>query len=55
MIGRNSHRVFALARALKRPAIYTRWASAVLAFYRALAWSHGRLGGWMDRIERRGH
>lgn len=46
-----SHRLFRLARRTRRPTLYLAWARPTLAVYRALAWSHGRLGRWFDRLE----
>lgn len=46
-----SHRVFWLARALRRPGLYTRWAKASLAVYQGFAWSQGRIGKLVDRLE----
>ncbi|WP_294390125.1 Coenzyme F420 hydrogenase/dehydrogenase, beta subunit C-terminal domain [uncultured Sphingomonas sp.] len=51
-IAKWSHRIFAAARRLDRPALYTRWAKASLRLYQALTWSQGRLGAAFDRIER---
>lgn len=48
-----SHRVFALARALRLPAIYLQWARAALQVYQALTYSRGRLGGAIDIVESR--
>ena len=48
-----SHRLFGLSRRIGRPGLYLRWARMELAVYRALAWSHGRLGAWFDRWEKR--
>ncbi|MEJ1938067.1 hypothetical protein WDZ92_48355 [Nostoc sp. NIES-2111] len=39
-----SHRVFRLARALRLPALYLRWARAALAIYQALTYSRGPRG-----------
>ncbi len=50
MIARDSHRFARVALRYRRPALYTGWARRVLALYRALAWSHGRLGTWVERI-----
>ena len=47
-IARWSHRVFALARALRRPALYILWARTVLRLYQSLAWSRGRMGRFLD-------
>jgi coenzyme F420-reducing hydrogenase beta subunit len=49
-IARWSHRLAWLAARTGRPGLYLRWARPALALYRALAWSHGRLGGWVDRL-----
>jgi hypothetical protein len=49
LITRGSHRVFALARALNRPNLYTGWARPTLKLYQALAWGAGPLGKWLDR------
>lgn len=46
-----SHRLFFTARRLQRPAIYTAWARTALSVYQALAWSQGRLGKLVDRLE----
>lgn len=43
-----SHRVFRLARWLRRPGIYVRWARAMLAVYGGLAYSRG----WVGKIWR---
>jgi coenzyme F420-reducing hydrogenase beta subunit len=45
-----SHRVFLLARLIRRPAIYVRWARAAVAVYHGLAYSRGRLGELVDRL-----
>ena len=50
-ISRWSRPVFRLARRARRPGLYLRWARTVLALYQALAWSRGRLGTWLDRLE----
>ena len=49
-IARWSHRLAWLSARTGAPGLYLQWARPVLAFYRALAWSHGRLGGWIDRV-----
>jgi coenzyme F420-reducing hydrogenase beta subunit len=49
-IGRWSHRMFRLARALRIPTIYTWWARTALRLYQAVAWSRGPLGKWLDRL-----
>jgi hypothetical protein len=49
-IARDSHRLARVALWSRRPALYTVWARGMLAVYRGLAWSHGRLGGWIDRV-----
>lgn len=48
-IARWSHRLAWLAHRVGRPAIYLRPARAALTFYGALAWGHGRIGGFLDR------
>lgn len=48
-----SHRMFWLARLLRWPGLYTRWARVSLAIYQGFAWSQGRVGKWVDRLERR--
>lgn len=45
-----SHRVFWLARLLRRPGLYVRWARSAAALYHGLAYSRGRLGAWIQRI-----
>ena len=50
MIARDSHRSARLALRTGRPGLYTGRARRVLAVYRAVAWSHGRLGAWVDRV-----
>jgi coenzyme F420-reducing hydrogenase beta subunit len=45
-----SHRVFWLARLLRRPGLYVRWARAAAALYHGLAYSRGRLGAWIRRV-----
>jgi len=45
-----SHRVFWLARSLRRPAIYTGWARAALALYHGLAYGRGPVGAWLKRF-----
>jgi coenzyme F420-reducing hydrogenase beta subunit len=50
-IARWSHRIAWLARHSGMPWLYVGWARASLAFYRALTYSHGRLGSWFDRLE----
>lgn len=47
-IARWSHRMFRLARGLHAPSIYIRWARGSLSLYRAVTWSHGRLGKILD-------
>jgi coenzyme F420-reducing hydrogenase beta subunit len=44
-----SHRVFWLARLVRRPRVYLRWARAASMLYHALAYSRGRLGALIDR------
>lgn len=48
-----SHRVFFAARLLRWPGLYTRWARASLAVYQGFAYSRGRVGALVDRLERR--
>lgn len=50
-ISRWSHRLFRLARWTRRPDVYLNWARGVLTLYQALAWSRGRLGTLIDRLE----
>jgi coenzyme F420-reducing hydrogenase beta subunit len=49
-IARWSHRMFALARALRAPRVYTLWARTALRLYQSLTWSQGRLGRLLDRL-----
>jgi len=49
-ISRGSHRMFALARRTGRPAIYTRWGKAAVAFYHGFAYSRGKLGEWTEKL-----
>ncbi|HYC67084.1 Coenzyme F420 hydrogenase/dehydrogenase, beta subunit C-terminal domain [Brevundimonas sp.] len=51
LISRWSRPMFQLARRTGRPGLYLRWAAAMLALYQALAWSRGRLGAALDRLE----
>jgi coenzyme F420-reducing hydrogenase beta subunit len=46
-----SHRMFAVARIMRQPAIYTSWARAALAVYHGLAYSRGRAGKIADLAE----
>jgi coenzyme F420-reducing hydrogenase beta subunit len=48
-----SHRLFLVARLIGRPGLYTRCARGALTVYQAVAWSQGRLGEWLDRLETR--
>jgi len=48
-----SHRVAWAADRLGMPGLYVGWAKASLGLYQALTYSRGRLGTWLDRIERR--
>ena len=50
-ISRWSHRMFALSRALHWPGLYVAWGRAAVGAYHALAYSRGRLGRLVDRIE----
>jgi coenzyme F420-reducing hydrogenase beta subunit len=49
-----SHRVFWLARLLRRPAIYLWWARMAVIVYHALAYSRGKLGRLIDHFGLRG-
>lgn len=44
-----SHKVFRLARLIRRPSLYIRWARLALMIYHGLAYSRGRLGAMIDR------
>ena len=44
-----SHRVFWLARLVRRPQLYIRWGSAAQTGYHALAYSRGKLGALVER------
>lgn len=46
-----SHRIFWIARVLRRPGLYTWWARRSLAVYQGFAWSQGRVGRLVDRLE----
>jgi coenzyme F420-reducing hydrogenase beta subunit len=48
-----SHRVFWLARRLRRPQLYVRWARASVALYHGLAYSRGRVGAIVERLRLR--
>lgn len=50
VISAQSHHVFWCARALHLPALYLRWASAMLAFYQGVTYSRGWVGRFVDRI-----
>ncbi|QLL66218.1 coenzyme F420 hydrogenase (plasmid) [Sinorhizobium mexicanum] len=50
LVSAQSHRVFRLARILHWPAIYTRWASTMLAFYQGVTYSRGWIGKLVSRI-----
>jgi coenzyme F420-reducing hydrogenase beta subunit len=52
-ITRWSHRMFRLARLTRRPALYRHWGKFVLSLYQAVTYSRGRLGGWIDGVEKR--
>ena len=52
-ISRWSHRAGWAAARLGLPALYVRWARAALYVYRALTYSVGKFGGWLDALERR--
>ena len=49
-IARRSHVMLRLARSWRMPALYTRWAHAMLRLYQSVTWSQGRLGRWLDRV-----
>jgi len=49
LIGAWSHRVFRLARLIRRPGLYIRWARLALTIYHGLAYSRGKLGVIIDR------
>lgn len=48
-----SHRMFYLARLLRWPALYMRWARAGLDVYQGLAYSRGKVGRIVDGLEAR--
>jgi coenzyme F420-reducing hydrogenase beta subunit len=50
LIARWSHRVFAAARLLRWPGLYTGWARLSGAIYHALTYSRGPLGKLVDRM-----
>lgn len=52
-IARWSHRASWAAARIGVPAIYVWWAQAALYVYRALTYSAGKLGAWIDTLERR--
>jgi coenzyme F420-reducing hydrogenase beta subunit len=45
-----SHRMFWLARLVRKPAIYIRWALMALTIYHGLAYSRGKLGKIIDHF-----
>ena len=47
-----SHRVFLLARWLRWPSLYLRWAWLAVRIYQGVTYSRGRFGAWVDRLER---
>jgi len=49
-----SHRVFWLARRTRSPKLYIVWARTVLAVYQGLAYSRGRVGTLVERLNLRG-
>lgn len=49
-----SNRLFFVARRLGRRGLYLRWARTALTVYQVIAWSQGRLGRLVDRLERKG-
>ncbi|MFW2828796.1 Coenzyme F420 hydrogenase/dehydrogenase, beta subunit C-terminal domain [Sphingomonas sp. ID0503] len=53
-ISANSHRFAALAKGSDWPTVYVRWARMTLRLYEAIAYSRGRLGALLRRIEGRG-
>ena len=46
-----SHRIFWLARLVRRPTIYIQWASMALTVYHGLAYSRGKLGKIIDYLD----
>ncbi|MFC7544697.1 Coenzyme F420 hydrogenase/dehydrogenase, beta subunit C-terminal domain [Siccirubricoccus deserti] len=46
-----SHRIFFLARLLNKPGLYTRWARTGLAVYQGFAYSRGKIGAAIDRLQ----
>jgi hypothetical protein len=50
LITSGSHRVFRLARRLRRPQLYVRWAGLSLTVYHGLAYSRGKLGALLERM-----
>lgn len=53
LISAGSHRMFWLARALKRPQIYLRRAKWSLDVYHGLAYERGKVGEWVKRLRLR--
>lgn len=51
LISAGSHRVFRLARALKRPVVYLRWARLVAAVYHGWAYHQGKLSEITKRFK----
>ena len=49
-ISAGSHRMFWLARRLRRPGVYRTWARVVQHLYQGLTYSRGRFGRAVDRI-----
>ncbi|HVF84946.1 MAG TPA: Coenzyme F420 hydrogenase/dehydrogenase, beta subunit C-terminal domain [Abditibacteriaceae bacterium] len=45
-----SHRVFWLARRMKRRELYTRWAKTSVELYHGLAYGRGKIGEWVERM-----
>lgn len=54
LISAGSHRAFWLARRLRRPQIYVRWAKFSLDVYHGLAYGRGKVGAWVERLGLRG-
>jgi coenzyme F420-reducing hydrogenase beta subunit len=50
LISWGSHRALLLAHRTRMPQLYIGWARTVLTFYHGLAYSRGRLGGWLARF-----
>ena len=50
LIGRTSHPILRIARALRMPVIYTLWARSALRLYQSVTWSRGRFGKLIDKL-----